>query len=180
MMHRDKIREYGMSKLAEGVLPYYNYPDPEPNEYGYIQREPVAMPSAVVRNQFTAPSEKEMGALNNYMKAMWLGALAGGTLGTGMGALFKGRRAATMPLGAALGAAIGAGSGMLRHYDQSADPPGLSPIYTVPAGLRLGALAGGAIGGVAGAKLKGLGMLKGLLGGAVAGSAGGGIVSGMV
>ena len=78
-----------------------------------------------------------------------------------------------------LGAGTGALAALLRHYDQSSDPPGLSPVYTIPAGLRLGALTGAIGGGLAG-KYTSLGALPGLLSGGASGALGGAIVSSMI
>ena len=159
MMPSSTIRILGLTKLAEGL------------DYQYA---PEQQPSAIV-HPFRSPTPQEVSVMDSYPKAAILGALGGGAAGTLLGALAK-----RNPLQyGALGLGTGALAALVRHFDQSADPPGLSPVYTVPAGLRLGALTGAGGGALLG-KLTGTGVLPGLLAGAASGAVGGGIVSGMV
>ncbi len=165
MMSHSTIVTLGLTKLAQD-LGYENY---------YPESQRATPLSQVSMNPLHAPTQQEVKDLESYPRAGLLGALAGGATGTLFGALTK--RKPLMFGG--LGAGAGALSALLRHYDQRSDPPGLSPVYTIPSGLRLGALAGGGAGALLG-KATGLGVLPGLLAGAGSGAAGGGIVSNMV
>lgn len=153
---------YGLAKLAQ-----YEYPQE--------QESVPSTASPVVVNPFRAPTPQEAADMDSYPKAAILGLLGGGAAGTLMGTLAK-----RNPLSyGALGAGTGALAALIRHFDQSSDPPGLSPVYTIPSGLRLGALVGGGAGAALG-KATGLGILPGLLAGAGSGSVGGALASGMV
>lgn len=159
MMSKSAHYMLGMSKLAQGLG----------QEYAYAPEHSIHM------NPFRAPTPQEASDMESYPKAAILGTLGGGAAGTLLGALAK-----RNPLKfGGIGAGAGALAALIRHYDQSSDPPGLSPVYTIPSGLRLGALTGAGSGALLG-KLTGTGVLPGLLAGVGAGAVGGGLVSGMV
>jgi hypothetical protein len=113
--------------------------------------------------------------MNSYTRSGIVGGLAGSAVSALFAILTK------QPILPHLGVGAGAGilSGITRQYDQNSDPPGLSPIYTIPAGLRLGGLTG-ALAGLPLGRLTGAGMLSGALSGALGGAAGGGAVSSFI
>lgn len=156
MTSRHELSNWGLRKLADALSPMRD-----------MERfTPVGM---------QPPIPDELNAFDTYPRAAITGALGGGTAGVLLGALMKNNK---LGLGV-LGAGTGAAAALMRHYDQNSDPPGLSGVYTIPAGLRLGGLAGLILGGVAG-KATGLGALKGAIGGALSGATGGALVSRMV
>lgn len=166
MRSHKSLRSLGLSKLAQDLG--YEYQDNPPEV-----RSPSGGGFAV--NPFRAPTPQEASDMDAYPKAGILGGLAGGAAGVLLGALAK-----RNPLQyGALGAGTGAAAALLRHYDQSSDPPGLSPVYTIPSGLRLGGLTGVGTGALLG-KTTRLGTLPAMLAGGLTGAVGGGIVSGMV
>jgi len=157
MIPRGKLLEYGLQKMAEGML------------------EVESGRAGVQMNPFRPPSQPQVAEAQSYGQAGLLGALAGAATGVAGGSLFK-----RNPLAyGAMGAGTGLLAAIVRNFDQRSDPPGLSPVYTLPAGASLGALTG-AVSGAALGKLTGFGVIPGALVGAGGGATGGTIVSGMV
>ncbi len=104
----------------------------------------------------------------SYREAALLGALAGGAGGV----LSKAVLRTPLATSAAMGTALGTAGGLVRAFDSRSDPPGLSPIYGVPAGANLGGLIG-AVGGAAIGGHTNVGLLKGLALGGATGALGG-------
>ena len=155
-MSRDNIFESGLQKLAAN-----------------IQYAPEERPSTL--NPFRHHTPRQAKDLQSYPQAALLGSLAGGITGLGVSTLLKKNRATF----GAIGAVTGLIAALVRHYDHLSDPPGLSPIYTVPAGASLGALSGALAGGAIGKASK-FGLASGALMGAGAGAMGGAAASGLV
>ena len=173
MRTRLNITQLGLGKLAEMAnMPLeslQSYPaPPKPLRIGEDVR-------GAIKTLYTAPTPHEINQMNAYTRAGLVGGITGSAISTLLAALLK------RPALPALGVGAGAGllAGVLRQYDQSSDPPGLSPVYTIPAGLRLGALTGGISGGALG-HLTGAGVVPGAIGGALAGGISGGVVSNFV
>ncbi len=168
MMSRNSIFEQGLIKLAEGL-------EDQPPRRQEEDLEPKKKGVQYSLNPLHPVSPREVEEAQGYGQASMLGALSGGATGVILGGAMR-KNPFTY-------GAIGAGSGLLaaiaRHYDQAADPPGLSPVYTVPAGARLGTPVGAVTGGLLG-KVTKFGIIPGALLGAAAGGVGGSIVSGMV
>ncbi len=178
MMNAAHIAQLGIQKLAEDApqrgpssadlqalqqaLAQVNAPQQQPEKDSLTR----------YINPLHAPRMEELKKDEAYLKVLAQGLLAGGATGVLSGALMR-----QNPLRhALLGSAAGGIGAITRRFDMAADPPGLSPVYTVPAGARLGALAGGLSGGVLG-RLSGSGILPGLLSGVVGGAAGGAVAS---
>jgi len=131
-------------------------------------------PSMTARyiNPLRAPKAEELKEEEAYLKALAEGALAGGAGGTLAGVLARRNPIPYLLMGAGTGG-IG---GLVRRFDVGADPPGLSPVYTIPAGARLGALTG-ALSGAALGRLSRFGVVPGALTGTLAGGLGGAVAS---
>lgn len=157
MMTRDEIYGVGMHKLAA--------------EGG----------DAIILNPLRVPSPQDTKAMDEYATSGVLGGLGGAATATMLAALLKQKMLPSV----ATGTGIGALAAMHRQYDKEGDPPGLSPVYTIPAGMRLGALTGGVagagLGGLLGGKSKRVsGLLRGALMGVPTGAVGGGLASDMI
>jgi hypothetical protein len=180
MMKAAEISQLGMQELAASAPPQVQQQRiPSPAEIQavkneWIGRQKPAETDSLIRyiNPLHAPRMEELKKDEAYLKILAQGLLAGGAAGVLAGALTKQNPLAHSLLGA-LSGGVGA---VTRRFDLGADPPGLSPVYTVPAGARLGALSGGLTGAAAG-RISGLGALPGLLTGVISGAAGGTIAS---
>lgn len=176
MIAREDLLNIGMSKLAYTEAPAPPAPPISPG--GAPVERSGMLPGGFNINPSRPPTQAELKEQNDYAKAAILGALGGTAIGGLTGTVLK-----RSPLGALSHALIGAGAGtagaIVRQYNLGADPPGLNPIYTVPAGIREGMLPGLVIGGVAGAKTSRtpLGVLGGMLTGGLAGGTGGALAS---
>ncbi len=178
MMNADHIAQLGLQKLAEDAPQRGpTSVDLQALQQALAQVNPQAKPpkkDSLTRyiNPLHAPRMEELKKDEAYLKVLAQGLLAGGATGVLTGALIR-----QSPLKhALLGSAAGGIGAITRRFDLAADPPGLSPVYTVPAGARLGSLAGGLSGGILG-RLSGSGILPGLLTGAVSGATAGAVAS---
>jgi len=125
-----------------------------------------------------APTASEAQELDSYSKAALLGLLGGAATGMLGGAVFPKASPIRHSL---LGALAGTVGGLTRHYEQSSEPPGLSPVYTIPGGFRTGLATGGIAGGLAGHFLPfGVGAIPGAISGALSGGVGGALASQMI
>jgi hypothetical protein len=164
------IRKFGLMKLAQGMSGTFS-----PEMLGQLVAAPGKALDVATMGTFSAPTPQEADTMNSYAQSSIVGGLTGGALG----ALLAGVTHRPVLPHFLTGLGAGALSGIARQYDQSSDPPGLSPVYTIPAGLRLGALTG-AIAGVPLGKLTGAGYLPGLLTGLLSGATAGGSVSSFI
>lgn len=183
MMKAAEISQLGMKELAAIQPRTVQQRIPSPADIQAIKDElfrrsesmdDEGESSVIARhmNPLRAPRTEELKKDEAYLKILAQGLLAGGAAGVLSGALAK-QNPITHSLLGALSGGVGA---ITRRFDLGADPPGLSPVYTVPAGARLGALAGGLTGAAAG-RLSGAGILPGLLTGAISGATGGAVAS---
>jgi len=195
------LHRFGMQKLAqlEGVaLPYST--DSFSAESSYPTQSPVTviiasppappektespkpqktmLPFAPTAGITRAPTPLEAHEMDSYSKAGLLGLLGGSAAGLLAGMVLPGKQMIRHGL---LGAGAGLLGGIGRHYEQSSEPPGLSPVYTIPGGIRTGG-ALGAIGGGLGAHFLPMGMklVPGILSGAASGAIGGALASQMI
>lgn len=170
MRTTNDIRNFGLTKLAQssGAMP-------DPHMLGQIVSAPSRALDVASTGTFSAPTPQEAATMNSYVRS----GIVGGLAGTAVSALFAILTKQPILPHLAVGAGAGLLSGITRQYDQNSDPPGLSPIYTVPSGLRLGGLTG-ALAGLPLGRLSGAGMLSGALSGALGGAAGGGAVSSFI
>jgi hypothetical protein len=169
MRTANDIRFFGMMKLAQ---------EPEithQQAVGHLLASPARALDVATTGTFSAPTPQEAASMNSYARSSIAGGLTGGALATILAAVTKRSVLPYMLTG------IGTGTlaALARQYDQASDPPGLSPVYTVPAGLRLGALTGAVAGAPLG-KLFRAGMLPGAIVGALSGAAAGGAVSSFI
>jgi hypothetical protein len=159
------IRQYGLMKLAQG-------PAPDPQFIGQMASVPSRAFDAASMGVLSAPTPEQASSMNDYMRSGIVGGITGGAIATLLAAIMH------RPILPHLGVGTGAGllAGLARQYDKDSDPPGLSPVYTIPSGFRLGALTG-AIAGVPLGRFARTGMLAGGLTGAISGGVSGGAVS---
>lgn len=195
MRTRDELYRLGMAKLADATPGESAYAAPDwedmPQLYRSETPEPTTAPKPTMTDKakqlvhtslndaaigtFRAPTPAEHHSWNNYARSATVGGLSGAALATLLAVLTKQK---VLPhLG--IGASTGLLAGTVRQFDQDSDPPGLSPVYTIPAGLRLGALVGG-VAGLPLGHLTGAGILPGLLSGAAAGAIAGGSASSFI
>jgi len=146
-----------------------------PEMLGQIVSAPSKAMNVATMGTFSTPTPQEAASMNAYTRAGIVGSLTGGAVASLLAAITK------RPVIPHLGVGLGAGllAGISRQYDQNADPPGLSPVYTIPAGLRLGALTGALAGAPLG-RITRAGIFPGILSGALSGSAAGGAVSSFI
>lgn len=164
------IRNFGLMKLAQQ--------EPEitgAQAMGHVLSAPARALDVATTGTFSVPTQQQAAELNSYVRSGVAGGLTGGALATLLAAVTK---RSILPF-MLTGLGTGALAGLARNYDQTSDPPGLSPVYTIPAGMRLGALTG-AVAGLPLGKLTRLGAIPGGLVGGLAGAAGGGVVSNFV
>ena len=144
------------------MVPYQQYQpqsiEPSSN-FLPIERERVDPPMGS-HNLFTYPSSGLIGGA--------VGALGGGLLSK----VFRG----SIRNGVLAGGLGGATGALVRRYDMANDPPGLSSVYSIPAGAKLGLLAGGAM-GLANGLVRKKSILPSVLLGMAGGGLGGAIIS---
>lgn len=190
MMRREEIQYLGLCKLAELSVGSLTQDDlmQAMAIKAYEEQMQQAMQQQAMRQQaheqpqqgaqfnpLRPPSQVEQERMHSYNQAGLLGAVSGTAAGTIGGKLLQ-----RNPLSSAgIGAATGLLAALVRNFDQRSDPPGLSPVYTLPAGASLGALTGG-ISGAGLGRLTRYGILPGALVGAASGALGGTVVSGTV
>ena len=135
------------------------------------------LPFAPTAGLTRAPTPTEAQAMDSYTKAGLLGLLGGAATGLLSGTVLPGNVVGHGILGAGAGLLGGLG----RHYEQSSEPPGLSPVYTIPGGLRTGAPLGAISGGLASHFLPlGLKVVPGAVTGLASGAIGGALASQMI
>lgn len=178
------ILQFGLSKLAEEGQKEPRLPIAvTPDVMQQMMMEEARRRSAsgglgnflAVHNPVQAPTQHQRDFINSYAKSAIVGALIGTSTGALLGKLVWNDALRH----ALLGGASGLTGALVRHYDQNSDPPGLNPVYTFPAGARLG----GASGGIAGALLGNLsntGAMKGALTGALSGGLSGAAISSLI
>lgn len=174
MRQPDAIRVFGLAKLAE-MPPESSSNMMSPHLLGQMVAVPSRALDVATQGTFSAPTPREAEEMNSYARAGVVGGLSGAALSAIVAAMLK----RPMLPHLAVGTGSGLLSGIARQYDQSSDPPGLSPVYTIPSGLRLGALTG-ALAGIPLGRATGMGVFPGILSGALSGAAGGGAVSSFV
>jgi hypothetical protein len=167
------IRNFGLTKLAQDVPPDATMLDP--HVFGQIVSAPSKAIDVATTGTFSAPTPQEADAMNAYMRS----AIVGGATGTAISAILAAITKRSIPRHMAVGLGSGILSGIARQYDQASDPPGLSPVYTIPSGLRLGGLTG-ALSGAALGRLTGAGVIPGLLSGGLSGAVSGRAVSSFI
>lgn len=181
MLAATDIRRLGLCKLAEEEKREPRLPIAvTPDVMRQMMMEEAKRRSAggglgnflAVHNPVQAPTQHQREFINGYAKSAIVGALVGGSTGALLGRLIWDDTLRH----ALLGAASGLTGATVRHYDQNSDPPGLNPVYTFPAGARLGGASGTVAGGLLG-HLSGAGAIKGAVTGALTGGLSGAAIS---